>query len=435
MKKILLALPLLLLSINEAIAQLPCNVLVGYWQNSWGTSIRIKDINSNYNVICLSFLEADKNLSSGDNVVGDLEFTPTSVAQVKADIPVVQAQGRKVLISIGGAMGSFKLNSVSDKNTFVTKVKNFITEYGVDGIDLDLEQSVYVSQTGTISSPSAHISYVITGLQELLAWYKTTYSKKMILTMAPEVAYTLGGNSNYMSSTYGASYLAIIEALADDIDLVMVQLYNASGGSYGLNNIIYYQGTADFIVSQTEAMIRGFTCHNSKGVYSGLKANQIAVALPADPSGSGYCAPATVKSAVDYLRGTGPKPGSYTLLKSGGYKGLRGLMTWSINEDKDNGNAFATNYATIFTSCLSTDVKEVMVDNNSISFYPNPAEGNVTIETTDFNGKQVNIYNSMGALVIQQTLTDNKTLLDISALSSGMYMINFEGKTEKLMVK
>ena len=332
-------------------------------------------------------------------------------------------------------MGSFKLNSVNDKNTFVTKVKSFITEYGVDGIDLDLEQSVYVTQAGTISNPSTHISYVITALQELLAWYKTTYSKKMILTMAPEIAYTTGGLSNYMSTTYGASYLAIIEALHNDIDLVMVQLYNASGGSYGINYNIYYQGSADFIVSQTEAMIKGFTCNNSKGVYTGLKANQIAVALPAKPGSSGYCSPAIVKSAVDYLRGTGPKPGNYTLTKVGGYKGIRGLMTWSINEDKDNANAFANNYATIFTSCLSTDVAEINVEENNFKIYPNPAEENLTVETIGLIGKQINVYNSMGQLMMQQNVSDDKTLLNTAELSAGMYFVNVEGITQKFMVK
>ncbi|MFZ9847861.1 MAG: glycosyl hydrolase family 18 protein [Flavobacteriales bacterium] len=434
MKRIILSLFLIILSIVDCSAQLPCNVMVGYWQNSWGTAIRIKDIDTKYNVICLAFLEADKNLVSTDNTIANLEFTPTSVAQVKADIPIVQGQGRKVLISIGGGTGSFKLNSVNDKNTLVSKVKTFITDYGVDGIDLDLEQSVYVSQAGTISSPSTHITYVIQALQELLSWYQTTYSKKMILTMAPEVAYTTGGYSDYMSKTYGASYLAIIEALHDEIDLVMVQLYNASGGSYGLDNVVYYQGTADFIVSQTEAMIKGFTCKNGKGTYTGLRANQIAVALPARTNASGYCSPAVVKSAVDYLRGTGPKPGSYTLQKVGGYKGLRGLMTWSINEDKDNANAFVNNYATIFTSCLSTDVENVQAV-AGLQIYPNPSESLVFIQGANLKGKSISFYNSLGALVLQQQSTENKVAIDVSGFSTGLYFVNVDGKVERLIVK
>lgn len=36
-------------------------------------------------------------------------------------------------------------------------------------------------------------------------------------------------------------------------------------------------------------------------------------------------------AAIKYLRGNGPKPGNYTLVQSGGYPNLRGMMTWSIN--------------------------------------------------------------------------------------------------------
>ncbi|MBO72375.1 MAG: hypothetical protein CMD35_02045, partial [Flavobacteriales bacterium] len=116
-----------------AFAQLPSKVLVGYWEN-WG-SLRLKDVDDRYNVICLAFLEADKTsyATPYDNNVEDLEFTPTNKTTLKSDIPIVQSEGKKVLISIGGGNGSFRLENTTDKNTFVTKVKDFITEYGVDG--------------------------------------------------------------------------------------------------------------------------------------------------------------------------------------------------------------------------------------------------------------------------------------------------------------
>ena len=68
--------------------------------------------------------------------------------------------------------------------------------------------------------------------------------------MVPEVAYTTGGLSSYLSAVYGVAYLPIIEALKTDIDLLMIQLYNASGGNYGLDGMVYNHGTPDFIISQ-----------------------------------------------------------------------------------------------------------------------------------------------------------------------------------------
>jgi len=422
-------------------AQLPCNVLVGYWQNSWGSYVRLKDVNPNYNVLCLSFLEADKNYVSTDNSVNDLEFTPWSasdnniVTNLKNDIVAVQAQGKIVLMSIGGASGSFKLNSVTDKNTFVSKVKASIQAYGVNGIDIDLEQATYLDQAGTISNPSAHISYIIQGLQELLAWYQTTYGKKMILTMAPECVYTTGGLSTYQTS-HGVPYLAIIEALRDDIDLLMVQLYNAYQ-SNGLNNVTYNDGTADFIVSQTEALIRGFTCKNSKGVYSGLPANKIAVALPATSgsASSGYVSTTVAKNAVKYLMGTGPKPGTYTLLQAGGYPNLAGMMTWSLNEDKDNSYAFALNYASIFGSSNAncTVSTHELLNENALNIYPNPFHHSITVETNDMIGTNLSVYNSVGQEIFSQVVTENKTLLDLSSLSAGMYFLKSGTQTQRII--
>jgi len=419
-------------------AQLPCNVLVGYWQSSWGTSVRLKDINSNYNVINIAFLEAGGGDGAADNnVVSALSFTTTNNVNLLADIPVVQAQGKKVLMSIGGAYGSFKLSSTSDINTFVSKVKTYIQTYSLDGIDIDLERSTYLSQLsgGTISNPETHVANMITAIQTLLDWYQTTYGKKMILTMVPEVAYTVGGLSSYMSSTYGVPYLAMIEALRDDIDLVMVQLYNASGGSYGLDNKVYYEATADFIVSQTEAMIKGFTCVNSKGTYSGLDASKIAVCLPASSAAasSGYLAPATVKLAIDYLRGTGSKPGTYTLKTTGGYPALAGMATWSINTDLDGSYAYATNFANIFTSCLTTSEEDINVQ-NTFSIYPNPAQDYVVLNTPNSLGETFRIYDAYGKMIHEQVILNSTTNIDVSSLPGGIYMLQTASLHSKLLV-
>ena len=69
-------------------------------------------------------------------------------------------------------------------------------------------------------------------------------------------------------------------------------------------------------------------------------------------AGGGYTDTATVKAAIDYLRGDGTQPGSYTLINPTGYPDLRGMMTWSINWDAiSNCGAsyeYADNYQNIF---------------------------------------------------------------------------------------
>ncbi len=434
MKKLLL-LSVLFLFINFIPAQLPCNVLVGYYQSSWGPYVPLSSVNNNYNVFCISFLEAGGSDGISDNnSVYNLNFYATNDGKLRQDIPVVQAQGKKVLMSIGGGTGSFKLNSPAEVTFLVNKVKTVIQTYGLDGIDVDLERPTYLSQNmgGTVSTPEAHITYVIDAVQQLLTWYKNAYGKKMILTLVPEVAYTTGGLSPYMSAVYGAAYLPIIETLKNDIDLLMIQLYNASGGNYALDGMVYNHGTPDFIISQTEAIIKGFACTNGKGVFSGISPSQIAVCLPASAgSADGYIGTAAVKMAMDYLRGTGPKPGMYTLKKAGGYPEIHGMATWSINNDLTTGYSYAANYATIFSSCLTTNITENEKSNTPL-IYPNPANTQITIE--NISGVPLKIFNAVGQLVLEKTITNEKNSIDISHLTPGLYLIQTGNAVQKLMV-
>ncbi|MDB5271705.1 MAG: type sorting protein [Chitinophagaceae bacterium] len=415
--------------------QIPCNVLVGYYQTSWGSQVRLKNINSNYNVICLSFLEAGGGDGDGtNNVVDDLSFYASSWTHVATDIATLQAQGKIVLMSIGGADGSFKLNSAADVTTFVNKTKAIIQTYGVNGIDIDMEQQTYLNQTGTISAPSAHIANLISGLQQLRDWYQTYYSRKMVLTLVPETAYVTGGLSNYESSTYGVPYLAIIEAMRNDIDLLMVQLYNVTS-EYGLDGYQYAQGTMDFVISQTDAIIKGFTCKNSKGVYSGLPASKVVVMLPADPAGNGYMDPTDLQTAINYLKGNSTDiPDSYFLQTPGGYPGLRGLGTWSINIDYSNSYAFATNYTTMF-NCVSTATEEQQTIQEELSLYPNPATQQITIEKVVATEQHLEIVNVMGEILHEQEITDTKTSIDISALPAGLYVVKMGDASKKLMIQ
>ena len=440
-RKIVYLLTLLILGFisfcESSFAQLPCKVLVGYYQSSWGTDIRLKDVNSNYNVICLSFFEAnggDGNFIN--NTVSNLNFYARSNSLLIADIPVVQAQGRKVLMSIGGANGSFKLNSTADVNTFVSKVKSIIQTYGVDGIDIDLEHNEYLNQSGTISNPSSHIVNLISGLQQLLNWHQTTYNKKMILTLVPETAYVTGGLSQYQTDTYGVAYLPIIEALRNDIDLLMVQLYNA-GQNTALNGVSYTNGKAEYIVSQTEAIIKGFTCKSSRGIYSGMPASKVVVTLPANSNaaGSGYVVPDTVKAAINYLMGVGPKIGKYTLATAGGYPDLRGMAGWSINEDYNGGNTYANNYASIF-NCVATATEQTeIVEAGAI--YPNPAQEQITIENNKAGQAPLHlqIVNMMGEVWYKQELTEQKTTINTSAFPSGLYLVKIGEATQKLVIQ
>lgn len=314
---------------NFTYAQNPNPALIGYWQN-WNDFqcpyITLTQIDTSYNIIPVAFAVP----ASGTSY--NMTFTPDAITPLalKQQIDTMHLRGKKVIISIGGANDPVSLNDTNQRNTFVTSMMTIITTYGFDGIDIDLEGSSLSVSGGTISNPvDAKIINLIYAIKKIMTNFRNLYGKKMMLTMAPETAFVQGGMSAY-SGIWGA-YLPVIHALRDSIEVLHVQLYN-SGSMYSIDGQIYFQGTVDFILSQTEAVIHGFS--TAGGFFTGLRADQVAVGLPAcsNAAGGGYIIPDSVKAAINYLRGLSPKPAHYTRMNT--YPTLRGMMDWSINWDK-----------------------------------------------------------------------------------------------------
>ncbi|MFN3875899.1 MAG: chitinase, partial [Flavobacteriales bacterium] len=323
------ALPSLLFLITcTGASQGQVHELIGYWHN-WNDAsapyIPLDQVDPRYSVIEVAFaLPASGSTSN-------MQFVPAQVSPSAfiAQVQALQAAGKKVLISVGGATATVRLNSDAERDEFVSSMLGILGTYGFDGMDLDLEGASVLITGGTIAAPvDQPIIRLIAAVNSIAAQYEATHGHHMMLTMAPETAYVQGGQSAY-GGIWGA-YLPIIHGLRDRLDILQVQLYN-SGSMYGIDGGIYGQGTADFVVSQTEAVIHGF--NTGGGYFAGLPPEKVAIALPACPAsaGGGYVTPAVLASAVNYLLGTGPKPGSYTRASS--YPSLLGLMTWSINWD------------------------------------------------------------------------------------------------------
>ncbi|MCB0430361.1 MAG: T9SS type A sorting domain-containing protein, partial [Flavobacteriales bacterium] len=418
-----LALPLLPFL---CIAQSPEPALVGYWQN-WNDAncpyVSLPQVNNKYNVIEIAFAIPKQGTTY------DMEFTPDGTTQgaLVTDIQALQGAGKKVLISIGGATATVALNDTNERNTFVTSMENIIQTYGLDGFDIDLEgSSVSISGGSVTQIVDAKITHLVEGIRRIMAWYRQTYGRKLFLSFAPETAYVQGGMSSF-GGIWGA-YLPILDALRDSIEILQVQLYN-SGSMYGIDQGIYTQGTADFIVSQTEAVLQGF--NTSGGAFAGFRQDQVAIGLPACPSaaGGGYVTPAVLKSAVRYLQGVGPKPGSYTRVST--YPNLRGLMTWSINWDMTascgTANEYSDTWDTLFGG-ITTAVVEQPVQAQDLVLFPNPARAGQTLRITHSDHiREARLYSVTGRLVVAYDAGSGVWVLP-SDLSSGMYMVEVRGR-------
>lgn len=80
-----------------------------------------------------------------------------------------------------------------------------------------------------------------------------------------------------------------------------------------------------------------------------------------------------------------------------------------------------TQFGTITVIANSTDVNEC---SNSLFAFPNPAITQITVNQVGIK----NIYNQLGKLLI----SSQKETIDIAHLKTGIYLIQFEGQTQKI---
>ncbi len=330
---------------------LPKHALVGYLHASFANGsgyVRMADVPSAWDIIDLAFGEPT-SVTSGDirftrcpatecpNVESDADF----VAAIKAK----QAQGKKVLISIGGQNGQVQLTTTAARDKFVSSVSAIIDKYGLNGLDVDFEGHSLSLNAGDTDFRNP-TTPVIVNLISALKTLKAKYGSGFVLTMAPETFFVQVGYQFYGGSGAGdartGAYLPVIHALRDSLTVLHVQDYN-SGPVMGLDNQYHNMGGAEFHIAMTDMLKVGFSVANTGQFFPGLRPDQIAVGLPAAVSaGNGYTSPADVQTAVNCLvKGSGC--GSYTL-RGGTSPNFRGLMTWSINWDRYYGWEFQNSH-------------------------------------------------------------------------------------------
>lgn len=393
--------------------------LIGYWQN-WDAVeapyLPLDQVDSRYDIICVSFAVPTSNSDL------TMQFVPEGANQVEFSnqISNLQAAGKQVLLSIGGAGPSFSMPNAQDRIDFVTSMNSLLDTYPFDGIDIDIESGNTILASGTIASPtSVDAQNLIAAIQEIEAHFNATHSQSMVLSFAPETAYVQGGMSAY-GGIWGG-YLPILDALREQIDYIHVQLYN-SGSMYGIDGNVYTAGTPDFIVACSEALIQGFT--TSGGFFEGFPAQKVLVGLPActNAAGSGFLSTELVYEAMNYLLNGVNQPGSYVLVEPSGYPDLGGMMTWSVNWDavttcNSSPYEFASNFEVVFPDSLILQVNSDK--QQAVSVYPNPCKDYLLIATSAQN-QTLELFGVDGKLIRQTTLPPDGLVL-INDLSPGIY--------------
>nr|WP_299013364.1 Ig-like domain-containing protein [uncultured Photobacterium sp.] len=272
--------------------------LIGYWHNfvnGAGCPIRIRDISPAWDVIDIAFADNDRN-SDGtvhfNLYAGDIHSTCPALnpEQFKQDVRDLQAQGKIIVLSLGGAEGTITLNTDADETNFIKSLTGIIREWGFDGLDVDLESG----------SNLLHGTQIQARLPRALKQIEANTGGNMYLTMAPEHPYVQGGMIAY-SGIWGA-YIPMIDELRGTLDLLHVQLYNNGGLANPYMPGAAPEGSVDMMVASAKMLIEGFELANGT-MFKPLRDDQVAIGLPSGPSSanSGQAPTQNIVSALDCL--------------------------------------------------------------------------------------------------------------------------------------
>lgn len=282
-------------------------IVMGFWHN-WSTGVgyrggrfqemALTEIPRNYNVIAVAFM---KVLDGSNDRIPDFKPYKYSDAEFRRQIDVLHSQGRKVLISLGGADAHIVLNT-GDELALAERIKSLTDKFAFDGLDIDLEQEAITAGNNQDVIPAA--------LRMVKDHYKSQ-GKDFTISMAPEFPYLQKGRE----------YEKYITNLEGYYDYIAPQFYNQGGDGVWVDNAGWLAQTnddrkADFLYYLTESIVTG----TRNFVY--IPSDKFIIGLPSnnDAAATGYVINADdVKSALTRLDNAGLP--------------IRGLMTWSVNWD------------------------------------------------------------------------------------------------------
>jgi chitinase len=192
---------LLLATTVESLVPLKPHLVTGYWQNwnapSSGGLIQLRDVSPLYDVVAIAF-------AIQGSPAGSLSFTLYSgVTNFKSDVALLNTRGQSVVLSIGGATGNINLQSEEDADAFANSAYSIMTEYGFDGVDIDIENK--------FDNPEL----IVSALRKLKVLFGEYY-----IFMAPQTVNVQAA----VASSQWADYLYIIDEIGDDITLVNTQV-------------------------------------------------------------------------------------------------------------------------------------------------------------------------------------------------------------------
>lgn len=287
----------------SAFIPLPDKIVLGYWPNvpnttgykgGYATTLDLNETPLGYNVVAVAFMQG----------AGIPTFAPDrwTTDEFRAQVGELNAQGRPVLLSLGGANGHVELTR-GQEDALAYEIIRLVETYGFDGFDIDLESSAILAGDNVTVIPAA---------LKMVKDYYTSEGKSFIISMAPEFPYL----------RESGSYKPYLDGLEGYYDLITPQYYNQGADGIWVTEVNAWltqeseERKEDFLFYLTDSLI-----HGSRSFLQ-IPADKLAIGLPAnaDAANSGYVAdPEDLFNALARLEAAGTP--------------VRGVMTWAIDWD------------------------------------------------------------------------------------------------------
>ena len=361
--------------------------------------------------LTLSDNSSGQNLCFSDNVCGTSGNAPY-ISWTATFTGVV-----KLLTSVSSCGG----NSGSPYNTLVWRMANGTASTQILGVDISHYQTV----TSWTQVKAAGITFAWAKSTEGTTYTDPNYVSNVTGGEAAGIymgAYHFAHPETNSASAEATFYLSVAGTYIKSCELLpALDLEDPSGGPSLVSSMTsaaltsWVQTWMTAVKNQTGITPALYTS-GSIAAYLGSSVNIYPLWI-ADPDGSSTAQPTNIGVWTNWAF----KQYSWT----GNVNGITGS---GLDMDVFNGNLTAL---TSLLGCSSTEVTEKNSDSDFI-LYPNPANENITLENISQNNSQgeiISIYNIQGQLLFQQMMQQQRTEINVSGFSRGMYMLQV--KTEK----
>jgi uncharacterized repeat protein (TIGR03803 family) len=233
----------------------------------------------------------------------------------------------------------------------------------------------------------------------------------------------------------GNPYGSLMQA-SDGMLYGMTSTSGASGGGYGV--IFQYNPTTNVYMkkvgfSNTNGTApRGSLMQASDGMLYGMTANggaSLGVIFQYNPTTSVYT------KKVDLISTNGYFPNGSLMQASDGM--LYGMTCGGGLSTNCSGSVGGSGCGVLFTYGIgAVGVDQHVNSNKQLAIYPNPTNGNFTIEPNSNTKQTMQVYDVNGKLVLTQTI-NAKTTIDAGNLNEGVYnisLLNANGVINKKLV-